>query len=237
MSRKFDEHFENFVDIDGVLYELIEPKRFDEFAEALMVVKTIEQKINTLQHDEDNSYYLEMLEIQEDHIIDYVDAIGKFDNSILADNIAYLTKTNGISMGDLEKYLDISPGYISRTIGPESKKRLSIDVVWKISKLFDKDIRTMLEINLRKSRNNTELLLKFVEKLYLETVDGKYHWRDKGGITMDVHEKYVRNGLFFNNGLEDTLYTASHLRKDRNWIVKDDVFCKENFGKGKDLMR
>ena len=40
-------------------------------------------------------------------------------------------------MGDLERLLGISAGYISRTVKENSSKKLSIDVVWKIAELFE----------------------------------------------------------------------------------------------------
>lgn len=82
--------------------------------------------------------------MQENYIAMYVENLGKFDNSKLASNIAYLCKSAGLRISDLETALGISAGYISRTMKQTSKEKMSIDLVWKISKLFGRKLEDMI---------------------------------------------------------------------------------------------
>lgn len=46
---------------------------------------------------------------------------------------------------------------------------MSIDIVWKIAQFFDTDIRTLTETQTQISYSNTNLLVKFLDKLYRDT--------------------------------------------------------------------
>ena len=135
MSRQFDEYMEDKFEYQGELKSLIFPTSFSELVAAIIDFAT---------HEEDTSRYEEMKERQNDYIQEYLSLIGDFDNSILVSNIIHLAKSNDIRLGELEKMLGISTGYISRTAKENTNKRLSIDVVWKIAHFFNISIDSLV---------------------------------------------------------------------------------------------
>ena len=116
MSRQFDEYMADKFEIYGELYSLVEPENTKELMEALEIKARIQDQINSLMHDEDSSGWCDLLQQQEDYISEYIESLGDFDNTILAKNIVYLVKKNGMRVGELEEFLGISTGYISRTV-------------------------------------------------------------------------------------------------------------------------
>ena len=63
-------------------------------------------------------------------------AQANYDSKFLSGNLDYLLKMHSLRISDLEELLGVSAGYVSRTVNPDSKKRLSVDIVWKISVIF-----------------------------------------------------------------------------------------------------
>ena len=124
MSRQFDEYMEHKFEYQGELKSLIEPTSFPELVSALSVRDTLQAIIDFALREEDTSGYEELKERQNDYIQEYLNSIGDFDNRILISNIAFLAKSNGIRLGELEKMLGISAGYISRTAKENTGKRL-----------------------------------------------------------------------------------------------------------------
>lgn len=108
MSRQFDEYMEDKFEYQGELKSLIEPTSFPELVSALSVRDTLQAIIDFALREEDTSGYEELKERQNDYIQEYLNSIGDFDNRILISNIAFLAKSNGIRLGELEKMLGIS---------------------------------------------------------------------------------------------------------------------------------
>lgn len=236
MSRQFDQYMSDKFEIYGDLYSLIEPDNFDELMEALKVKDIIQNAINSLMHDEDSSSYCELLQIQEDYIIEYVSRLGEFENYYLIQNINYITKKNDLRIGELEKLLGISTGYISRTAKENSSKKMSVDVVWKIAKLFDVDIKTLIETDLRIPNTNTELIKKFIAKINLQTQENVIEWTSHGGIVMLLDERYKSMGLISEGAYETTIYHPDRLNQEFKWILTDDIVACEKFEGDRDLV-
>ena len=236
MSRQFDEYVEGRFDLYGEEYSLIEPDNADELVKALEVKSTLQTHISGLMHDEDSSAWRDLLQQQEDYIKEYVDSLGDFDNSTLSNNIAFLVKKNGMRVGELEDMLGISAGYISRTVKEDSKKKMSVDIVWKIARLFDTDIRTLTESQMWISHSNTELLVKFLQRLYQDTKDNFFAWENDGGLMVVLNERYEKMGLITTDDEETAVYHPNHLNQALKWILYKDVVSLEGFEGKKDLV-
>lgn len=235
MSRQYDENMEGRFEIYGEEYSLVEPCNAKELMEALNVKDKIETYISGLMHDEDSSGWCSLLQEQEDYISTYVDSLGDFDNTIFANNIGYLLKKNGMRVGELEEVLGISTGYISRTVKEDSKKKMSIDIVWKISRVFDTDIRTLTETEMWMSRNNTDLLTKFLERLYKDTQNDYFSWENDGGIMVVLSDRFEKSGLITTKEDDKCVYHPQHLNSDVKWILYKDIVSLECFDKNRDL--
>lgn len=236
MSRQFDEYMGGKFDLYGTEYELVEPVTVEELVKALEVKVALETYISGLMHDEDSSGYENLLQEQEDYITEYCERLGEFDNTILANNIVFLAKKAGMRVGDLENALGISSGYISRTLGEKAKKKISIDIVWKIARMFDTDIRTLTEKEMWVSHSNTDLLEKFLDRLYMDTKDNYFSWNYDGGVMTVLNERYKTIGLVHEEADETAVYHPfEHLNSEVKWILHKDIVYLECFDKIKDL--
>ncbi len=72
------------------------------------------------------------LEEQKNFINGFINAQANYDSKFLGSNLDYLLKRHGLRISDLEELLGVSAGYVSRTVNPDSKKRLSVDIVWNL---------------------------------------------------------------------------------------------------------
>jgi len=226
MSRQYNEKMENRFELYGDEYELVYPTNLEELVEAIRIRDLLQQGIDSHEPDSGHPYY-HLHRTQTEWIDDFVVNLGEFDNSFLMKNIAFLTKKNGIGIGNLEKILGISAGYISRTAKGTSGKKMSIDNVWRIARLFGVDLRSLLECDLKISNTNTELLIRFLEKLSRQTEANEIIWKNCGGAICNLDERLAAFPYFVEE--EDALvYKVPHLNPDKRFIIVDDIFsCKD----------
>lgn len=235
MSRQFDEYMENKFELYGETHSLVEPSNFEGLMKAMQIRDLIQTEISGLMHDEDSSGWNDFLQIQMDYIQEYLNSLGEFNNSFLVNNINYLVKKNDLRIGDLEKLLGISAGYISRTAKENSAKRLSIDVVWKITKLFETDLRALLETDLQIPNSNTEMAVKFLQKVYKQTEDGSIEWINNGGVICELDES-IKVARLVTEEDENTLYHPMSLSRNARFILEDDIFTCENINFEKEVL-
>lgn len=222
MSRRFDEYMEGRFEIYGEEYRIIEPENFKELMEALQVEDKIENMISSLMHDEDSSAWENLLQEQQEYIQCYVQKLGEFDNYYFVNNLNYLLKRCGLRVGELENLLQISAGYISRTVKENSNKRISIDVVWKIAELFEVDLRTLLETDMNVPDNNVELIIEFMSKLRNKTETYELESEIFGGIEYVVNPAIYKTGLF-EECSEGYRYYPKHMNPEVDFYLKDDI--------------
>ena len=235
MSRQFDEYMADKFELYGETHSMIEPSNFEELMKAIQVRDVIQTAISGLMHDEDSSGWDDLLQIQKDYIQEYLNSIGEFDNSFLVNNINHLSKKSELRIGDLEKLLGISAGYISRTAKENSAKKLSVDVVWKIAKLFETDFKALLETDLQVPNSNTEMAAKFLQKVYKETEDGVIEWINNGGVECEIDEN-IKEVRLVTEEDEATLYHPMRLSHDARFILMDDIFTCENINLEKEVL-
>lgn len=117
---------------------------------------------------------------QEKQLDDFSNSINVFDSKYLSGNIEHLLKRNRMKVSDLEGVLNVSAGYISRTIGVDSKKRISIDIVWMIAQIFNVNIDDLLNRDLTAPTKDLKKVVSFVQKLAKETNEEVLHWNSHG---------------------------------------------------------
>lgn len=235
MSRQFDEAMEGRFDIYGEEYRLVEPENIDELVRALEVKSALETYLSGLMHDEEPGGYDNLLQEQEDYIQEYVESLGEFDNSTLIGNINYFLKKLNLRMGEFEQLIGVSTGYISRTAKEKSAKKLSVDIVWKIAKLFGVDIRTLLEVDLMIPNSNAEMISKFLMKLCVQTKQNDITWKNHGGGMCYLDEEMRLTGLF-TEGSEDIVYHCNdHMNPNFKFVLADDIYTCSSIVEGKEL--
>lgn len=214
---------------------LIKPQNISELLNAINIKEKLQAGVEKSK-DNYSSLKLKLLTKQESYINEYINSLGCFDNTILVNNIAYLVKKNHMRIGELEEFLGISAGYISRTIKEDSKKKISIDNVWKIAKLFDIDIKTLTENKLYLSDSNSNLIYKFIDKLFDNTKDKNYTWANHGGVMEQVNSKYVECGIILKSEKDGFVYTSDDLNHKNSFVLAKDIMCLKNFDKNNDLV-
>lgn len=149
--------------------------------------------------------------------------IGDFNNGCLVKNIAYLLKKYGLRMGDLERLLGISAGYISRTVKENSSKKLSIDVVWKIAELFEISVQKLIEDDLSDLSGNIGMLVDFMDKLKEQTECVEIEWDNLGGVKSETDERFDQMGLFSTTEDGRIRYAAPGRNSKMVFFLADDV--------------
>ena len=235
MSRQFDEYMAGKFEIHGEWYELVEPDSFAELIKAFEIKEVIELALSELMHDEEPGGLDDLLAEQESYIRAYVENLPDFDNTQLVANLGYLTKKNNLRIGDLESMLGISAGYISRTAKTDSKKKLSLDVAWKIAQLFEVDLRDLLETDLSTVNANTQIAVEFIEKLLRETDDQTIEWKPVGSSLEEPDEMYILAGVTNENG-EEALYHPAKKPGQKYYMIDTDIFACEDVHDHKTLI-
>ena len=236
MSRQFDEAMEGHFDLYGTEYRLIEPENIEELVAALEVRSALDTHISGLMHDEDSSGYETLLQEQEDYIKEYLDSLGDFDNSHLIGNINYFLRKLNLRMGELEQMIGVSAGYISRTAKENAAKKLSIDVVWKLARLFGVDIKTLGEADLMVPSSNAKMVVKFLDKLCRQTARNEIKWKNRGGTMVYLEEAMKTTGLFTEEEDGTVVYHANdHMNPKYKFVLADDIYTCFGIAPGKEL--
>lgn len=196
MSRQYDEYIEGSFELYGERHWLVEPETFEELLKAYKVRDLIRERWSTLMHDEDSSELEVLLQEQEDYIQEFIDNRMDFDNGTLMKNLAFLLNKYNLKIGDLEKILGISAGYISRTAKENSAKKLSIDVVWKMAELFEISVDKLINDDISELSGNVGVLVEFMDKLYRQTECVDIEWNNWGGVHGETDEVFDQLGLF-----------------------------------------
>lgn len=228
MSRQYDEAHGDDIEINGETLHAIEPSAFEELLDAVRMKDKMAYAVNTIPNDEDPSNVYALLEEQEGYIREYIENLGNFDNSILVANIDYLCRKYNIRVGELERYAGISAGYISRTAKENSLKKMSIDVVWKIAKLFNVSVQDLIGNKLEEIKGNTALLMQFLDKLIRQTESGELSWENAGGVMCYLDERLTDLGLFEQTD-SSCIYHPDHLNKKYKWVLTGDIMVTGEF--------
>ena len=217
--------------INGDHYKIIVPESIDDLVAAMQIKDMLETELEKHEPDEGHPYY-HFLKLQNAVIDDYLSCLGEFDNSIMAKNILFLSKKRGIGMGVLERIIGVSPGYISRTVKENSAKKLSIDNVWKIARLFDISMRKLLEVDMSRPNHNTNLTSRFIEQLCKDTEDAKIQWASLGGAITELDQRLTEIDYFRKDIIYGFIkYRPEHLNPETNFIVQGDIFSYKITGK------
>ena len=229
MSRQYDEHMNGKFESRGEQYEIIEPTNIEDLMKAFETKDVIEYELSCQMHNEDSSGWSDLLQEQEDAIQEYYNSIPDFDNALLIKNINYLAKKYSIRVGELEKMLGISAGYISRTAKEGSAKKMSVDVVWKIARFFQTDLRDLVDRDLEMPSDENELLCRFIQKLRQQTEEHKITWKCLGGVMFESDRVLEESGLITDEGVDtDAIYHPHDQKAEGKLLLTDDVVACED---------
>lgn len=234
MSRKKVITDDMRFEINGIVYELVNPRNLEELIKAVQMKDTINVGLDLTTQEDKKKELLSLLRLQEIYINNYLESIGNFDNSHLINNVNFISKKYGLRIGEIERMLGVSAGYISRTAKENSSKKLSIDVVWKIARLFEIEIQTLIGKDMQIPDKTTTLLQKFMRKLYEETTNNTILWVVRGGYISKIDKQYKSLGMLEETD-EQTIYHAPGLNPEIKWVLCGDIVATERFNGRKEL--
>lgn len=166
---------------------------------------------------------------QKKQITEFINAQANYDSKFLSSNLDYLLKVHSLRISDLEELLGVSAGYVSRTVNPDSKKRLSVDIVWKISMIFQVNVDALLNIDFQVPTQSLSDVIAFFKKLKQETDEAIIHWNNQG----NKKENFV--GMFFKeleenrlDGTKQYQYAPDGVANNKKVVgLTDDIFSTE----------
>ncbi len=235
MSRQYDDYIEGKFELDGEYHGLVEPSTPEQLGDAYRIRDLIQEGIDRHMPD-DAEVYEQFMEEQDSYIREYVDGLGDFDNTLLIKNIGFLLRKNGLRLGDLENALGISTGYISRTSKPGSGKKMSIDIAWKIARLFNVSLQDLLEKDLGAPVANRDLVAQFVSKLISQTEDDDIEWSNGSREVLAFTKHMEELKLFTEDEELGTVYHPKYLNPEMTWVVKSEVYGCDTIRPGKTLV-
>ena len=197
MSRQFDQYMEGRFEIYGQEYEIVEPSNNEELLDAFRVRDVLQNAINAIPNEDEESAenLITLLQEQDDAIEAYAESLGTYDNSTLIANINYYGKQMGLRIGNIERFLGLSLGYISRTTKESGKKRMSIDVVWRLSRLFNVSLDDLIRRDMSKTGGDGNMLMEFINRLRDDTRHGTLTWKLDYSEEEEYSERYVMTGM------------------------------------------
>ena len=190
-------------------YECIEIYSYRDYGIAKRNLEEMQKGITSIQIDietedgdiDDLEAKLETLKAeyqkQQDIISKFISKQFAFDSTKLSSNLELYLKKFNMKISDLEELLQVSAGYISRTVNPESKKRLSVDIVWKICSIFEINIDDLLNRDFSLPEQTIVPVIEFLERLTMLTDKADIHWGKVNTDAEDFKELFY-NELFDN---------------------------------------
>ena len=166
----------------------------------------------------------------------------EFDKLQFAKNVSCLLKDKGIKIGDYEKSVGVSAGYLSR-VSKDDAIKPNIDFIVRTANLLDVSIDTLLEADLSDLSSTELLFLSFLHKLQSDTIGEQLEWKRESADVLNSIETYggggSRHPLFygFQTGTtEDPLYpepvftglaSFSSNALGLNTVIDDDCFSQK----------
>lgn len=235
MSRQYKEYNDGKFELDGKAYGLVKPSTSEQLGDAYRIRALIQEEIDRHMPD-DAEVYQQLIDEQDSFILEYIDSLGDFDNTLLIKNIGVLLRKNGLRLGDLENALGISAGYISRTSKPGSGKKMSIDTVWKIARLFNVSLQDLLVKDLDIPAANRDLVSQFVSKLLAQTENDDIEWTNWSREVQAFTKRMEELKIFTDDKEHGILYHPNHLNPDMTWVVNSEVYGCDTIRPGKALV-
>ena len=132
-------------------------------------------------------------------------------------NVNFLIKQNKILVGDVEKAVGVSAGYIARLSKKADRSTMSVELVYKLARYFNISIDTLFECDLETSNNET-LIISFLQELCIDTELGNLDWyKTNANKYWAEYDKGQRVILIKTNIGNIECYLSSYVKNDHQW--------------------
>lgn len=205
---------------------VVAKNRLDDIKESIANMAMTQSTYKGMEEDweADMQNLHTMKDIEESHIDEYLSNLPGFSSKYLGSNIKYILKKYGLKISDLENMLSVSAGYISRTLNEESKKRLSIDIAWQISKIFSVNIDELLNMDFCEPPKTVLPVIQFIEKLKHDTSNNVLFWKNNG---MQPTKTSCRlfSTLHKTDGDEESIYGPQGFSQETGYLsLRGDIY-------------
>ncbi len=169
---------------------------------------TKEELENEQRVDDDYNVLVRTIEEQEFELNKYTENIGTFNTELFRQNLDNLLKAKGLKISELEAALGLSAGYISRVTGPDSKRKLTVETLWKIAEILQVNIDDLLNKDVSEPGRDLKTVFEFIDRLYQETINEDIHWENIGSSPNE------RNDIFFEEKNGTKVFLVNSLPED-----------------------
>jgi transcriptional regulator with XRE-family HTH domain len=140
-----------------------------------------------------------------------------FDNVKCFENIQYMAKIRGVTVGELERDAGVSRGYLSRLLKGGGNTPTIIELIISISEKLNISIDSLIYGNLKGLTNKEQFVYDFVHKLIKSTEEGSLDWIQEK-LTYDHDIEGYTNNKIFRYGVFNSKFNGSYQ------IVDDTIF-------------
>lgn len=207
-------------------------KGVDELAEAF----DMEENLNILytgqkvMGDPEDDRVLSIIGKIQHYTKEYADSLDVPYTDELKKNVELLVNRHNLKMGVFEdRVLKLSSGYLSRTMGSGATKKMSVQTLAKMSRVFGISMDRLIFEDLEKESDNLKMLRSFIGKLRDQTKRGEIVW-DEYSMDKLIMKAREAKDKGVNPG-----YLTKYVGENRGAILKGTVASISNFMEKKDL--
>jgi len=100
-----------------------------------------------------------------------------FNRQVVIDNIMTLIQSRNLKVGEAEKQLGVSTGYLSRLSKKENDSALSAEFIWNAAQYFGMTVDALIRGRIDQEDKMIDYMRKFVNRLIERTNDGTLEWQ------------------------------------------------------------
>lgn len=100
-----------------------------------------------------------------------------FNRQVVIDNIMALIQSRNLKVGEAEKQLGVSTGYLSRLAKKENDSALSAEFVWKAAQYFGVSMDSLIRSRIDVEEKMIDYMRRFLKRLIAKTNDGALDWK------------------------------------------------------------
>lgn len=100
-----------------------------------------------------------------------------FNRQVVIDNIMALIQSRYLKVGEAEKQLGVSTGYLSRLAKKENDSALSAEFVWKAAQYFGVSMDSLIRGRIEDEDKVIDYMRRFLNRLIERTNDGALEWK------------------------------------------------------------
>ena len=100
-----------------------------------------------------------------------------FNRQVVIDNIMALIQSRNLKVGEAEKQLGVSTGYLSRLAKKENDSTVSAEFIWKAAQYFGVSMDSLIRSRFDEEDKMIDYMRKFLNRLIERTNDGVLEWK------------------------------------------------------------